>query len=419
MPAADAGAPAGPPVFRPLDALARFAVGSPTAAAVRAELAKAAKQGGTTRVPKWGLYPDYVKVAAVAKAVDTARDALEGSNDAAVAVYHLKQVLKGGDSIPAKFYLAEAYRRLKRFDEAEALFLAVVKADAGRTELTPRALTGLAAGLADAKKNLAALRCLAAALMVDRADPAVVGPAVELMKKEKMDAEAAAFRVVESDPAGGAAAPASGLPKLPPAPAAAAKRMTAAEVFRAVAASVVTIETGSGGGSGVCIAEGGYVLTNQHVVGDSATVTVQPFTIRAGRAARLPRIRAEAVYRSAARDVAVLKLASVPEGLKPVPVAAESPAPGEEVFAVGSPLLGGREVHEQTISEGLISGGGLRVLDGNRYLQHSAAVNPGNSGGPLLDESGRILGLVTLKARLENVSFAIPAESLREVFSGK
>jgi tetratricopeptide (TPR) repeat protein len=137
MPAADAGAPAGPPVFRPLDALARFAVGSPTAAAVRAELAKAAKQGGTTRVPKWGLYPDYVKVAAVAKAVDTARDALEGSNDAAVAVYQLKQVLKGGDSIPAKFYLAEAYRRLKRFDEAEALFLAVVKADAGRTELPP------------------------------------------------------------------------------------------------------------------------------------------------------------------------------------------------------------------------------------------------------------------------------------------
>ena len=49
-------------------------------------------------------------------------------------------------------------------------------------------------------------------------------------------------------------------------------------------------------------------------------------------------------------------------------------------------------------------------------MQHTAAVNPGNSGGPLLDEECHVIGVVTLKARLENVSFAIPVETVRKVF---
>ena len=53
------------------------------------------------------------------------------------------------------------------------------------------------------------------------------------------------------------------------------------------------------------------------------------------------------------------------------------------------------------------------------FLQHTAAVNAGNSGGPLLDAHGQVVGIVTLKAELENVSFAIPAGRLREVFPGK
>ena len=84
---------------------------------------------------------------------------------------------------------------------------------------------------------------------------------------------------------------------------------------------------------------------------------------------------------------------------------------------LGSPGLG-REVLEQSISEGLVSSN-KRRLDGAVYLQHSAAVNPGNSGGPLLDEFGRVVGIVTLKARLENVGFAVPAETIRAVFQGR
>ncbi|TMQ34270.1 MAG: hypothetical protein E6K70_08550, partial [Planctomycetota bacterium] len=74
-----------------------------------------------------------------------------------------------------------------------------------------------------------------------------------------------------------------------------------------------------------------------------------------------------------------------------------NPGPGEKVYAIGSPGLGA-EVLEQSISEGLVSTAG-RVIDGHTYLQHSAAVNPGNSGGPLLDDHCRVVSIVTLKAR--------------------
>jgi S1-C subfamily serine protease len=76
--------------------------------------------------------------------------------------------------------------------------------------------------------------------------------------------------------------------------------------------------------------------------------------------------------------------------------------------------LGG-DVLEQSVHEGIISAAD-RVFEGSKYLQHSAAVNPGNSGGPLIDEWGQLAGVVTLKAKLENVGFAVPVETVRTVF---
>ena len=73
---------------------------------------------------------------------------------------------------------------------------------------------------------------------------------------------------------------------------------------------------------------------------------------------------------------------------------------------------------EQSVSEGIISALN-RVIDGSKYLQHTAAINPGNSGGPLIDEWGRLAGIVTLKAKLENVGFAVPVETVRMVFKSE
>jgi serine protease Do len=204
------------------------------------------------------------------------------------------------------------------------------------------------------------------------------------------------------------------LPKLPKVPVP-SKKFTAAELYKKAAHSVVLIEAGSSRGSGVCVARADIILTNDHVIADDdANVFVTPFTYKDKELARLPKRRARVLYRSAAEDVAVLQLEKGAPSLVPLAVAAADLGAAEKVYAIGSPGLG-KEVLEQSISEGLVSAS-KRKLGGQFYVQHTAAVNPGNSGGPLLDEHCQVVGVVTLKARLEGVSFAIRVETLRRIF---
>jgi len=165
----------------------------------------------------------------------------------------------------------------------------------------------------------------------------------------------------------------------------------------------------------VCVAQADLILTNDHVInaGEGA-LHVTAFTYKKKTLARLARVRARVVFRSPKEDVAVLKLEKPIPGMTPLLVAAEDRGAGEKVWAIGSPGLG-KEVLEQSISDRLIRST-RRKICGSVYLQHSAAVNPGNSGGPLLDEYGHVVGLVTLKARLEGVSFAVRVETLRAIF---
>jgi serine protease Do len=134
-----------------------------------------------------------------------------------------------------------------------------------------------------------------------------------------------------------------------------------------------------------------------------------------GKSLRQAPVAARIIYRSRRDDVAILQLSAKAPGLKPLPVAGADPAAGSRVYAVGSVGVG-TEILEQSISEGIVSSS-QRVLDDQTYLQHTAAVNPGNSGGALLDEHCEVVGIITLKADLENVSFAIPASRIRAIFS--
>ena len=177
---------------------------------------------------------------------------------------------------------------------------------------------------------------------------------------------------------------------------------------------MVLVETNKGSGSGVCVGRPNVIVTNDHVAGEGGDVFVSTFIQKDKELIRMPKVRATVIFRSPGDDVAVLRLEKVPEHLKPLAVAASDGAAGERVFAIGSPGLG-RDVLEQSISEGLISSP-RRKLEGKEWMQHSAAVNPGNSGGPLLNEHCQVVGLVTLKARLENVSFAVRVETLRRIF---
>jgi serine protease Do len=169
--------------------------------------------------------------------------------------------------------------------------------------------------------------------------------------------------------------------------------------------------------SGVCIGAADAVLTNHHVVERSDNLAVYPFGYIGDTLVRLPTLAAKVIFQSPQYDLAVLKRESPSPDLHPLPMVERRPDVGERIYAIGGPGLGA-DVLEQSVSEGIVSAAN-RVIDGSKYLQYTAAINPGNSVGPLIDEWGPLAGVVTLKAKLENVGFAVHVETVRTVFKSR
>jgi serine protease Do len=167
---------------------------------------------------------------------------------------------------------------------------------------------------------------------------------------------------------------------------------------KGILSTVVTIETGGGSGSGFYIGRDGYVITNQHVVGDARYVKV-----KMGDGYAVP---GEVVRRNAARDVALIKTDIEP----PTALFVRTTAPriGEEVFAVGSPF--GAQLNS-TVTRGVLSG--ERTMDEKRFLQSDVAINPGNSGGPLVDADGALIAVADLKRNnASGIGLFIPIEEV-------
>jgi serine protease Do len=143
-------------------------------------------------------------------------------------------------------------------------------------------------------------------------------------------------------------------------------------------ASVVIVYSGQGQGSGVLISDSGYILTDAHVVGDADSVRLK-------WSDGLETV-GQVVRRSKTRDVALIKADS--RGRAPVPVRREPMVVGETVFAVGAPL---GDKYQGTVTRGVVSA--RRVVDGFSFIQSDVSVTHGSSGGPLLDEKGRLAGL--------------------------
>jgi len=91
----------------------------------------------------------------------------------------------------------------------------------------------------------------------------------------------------------------------------------------------------------------------------------------------------------AARDVALVK--TEPAGVQPLPVRLTDAAIGEDVYALGSPL---GDAFNTTLTKGIVSG--VREIRNQSYLQSDVAILPGNSGGPLLDKSGQVIGITVM-----------------------
>lgn len=175
-------------------------------------------------------------------------------------------------------------------------------------------------------------------------------------------------------------------------------------------------EVPTGAGSGV-ILQNGYVLTNQHVVGDAVetggTITL---TLADGR-----QFKATAVGADKATDIALLKVQNG-TNLPTIPLGVgDTLTPGQTVIAIGNPVG-----LSASVSSGVVSALGrpLTVEDRSyeNLIQTDTAINPGNSGGALIDLGGRLVGINTLvRTDAQNIGFAIPlstalriAESLKQ-----
>jgi S1-C subfamily serine protease/Tfp pilus assembly protein PilF len=404
------------PSFEPVEALGQFTLKSPTREELALFLSHAAEKGRTDRPASWRDYAPYLKEEEVGKTLQAIRPLFDQKEDNGLVIFRLKKALKThADSVPLKYFMAEALNRGNQTEEAEKLYLEVIRGDSGRTELSCLALNALAVLLAK-EKPLSALDCLAASLTLDRGNADTLAQALTLLKQQKLDKEAEHLAKLAAGLAADPAIRSVELPKLAK-PDATGKQHNAADIYKKAVPSVVLIETEKGSGSGVCVGQADIVLTNWHVVADGSAISVSPFILKDNTLTRLPKIRATVAYRSAREDLAVLKLEKAPEHLVPLAVAVSNPGAGDKVYALGSPGLG-KELLEQSISEGIVSAKS-RILEGTTYLQHTAAVNPGNSGGPLINDGCQLVGVVTLKARLENVSFAIPVESVRKLFKSE
>jgi serine protease Do len=165
---------------------------------------------------------------------------------------------------------------------------------------------------------------------------------------------------------------------------------------------------GQGLGSGFIISQDGYVLTNAHVVAGDGEVTV-----RLADAKR--EFKAKVIGADERTDVALLKIDAT--GLPTVKLGkSASLQPGEWVAAIGSPFG-----FENTITAGIVSATG-RALPAEAYvpfIQTDVAVNPGNSGGPLINLAGEVVGVNSMiysqTGGYMGVSFAIPIEVALEV----
>ncbi len=164
-------------------------------------------------------------------------------------------------------------------------------------------------------------------------------------------------------------------------------------------------------GSGVIITSDGYILTNDHVVVDADRITV---TLPNGDV-----VKAKLIGTDPSTDIAVIKI-DVLYPLRPARLGDSSKVrPGQMAIAVGNPYG-----FDNTVTTGVVSAVNRTLMARNNYringiIQTDAAVNPGNSGGPLLNSRGEVVGInsaiFSLTGGFQGIGFAIPINTAKEV----
>ncbi len=187
----------------------------------------------------------------------------------------------------------------------------------------------------------------------------------------------------------------------------AARKLTSEQIVAQADASVACVRGRFGGGTGFLVRPG-IVATNRHVIGLEFIDDIQIRFPSAAANMQGP-YSVELQYEDPDLDLAFLAVASSLSPLKTAPD--YSFRRGQEILVIGSPDIGnsssGSFVLQNAVSRGVMST--QAIIDGQEFYQLGMSVNPGNSGGPVLDQQGRVLGVVTSKATAaEGVAFCIP-----------
>lgn len=200
---------------------------------------------------------------------------------------------------------------------------------------------------------------------------------------------------------------------------------TATQIYQRDSTGVVAIKAitakGEDEGTGIVLNEKGLILTNDHVIAGATSITVE-----ANGSSSMTRV-AKVVGEEANRDLALISVEPSRLGLKALTLASSTPVQvGDSVYAIGNPYG-----LEETLTRGIVSALGREISapDGAKItgaIQTDAALNPGNSGGPLLNEKGEVIGvnsqIASDAASVEGsqpgstgVGFAISSDTVAEV----
>lgn len=170
--------------------------------------------------------------------------------------------------------------------------------------------------------------------------------------------------------------------------------------------STVLIQTGTGHGSGFLISRDGYFLTNHHVVSGAKYVKLRWSDGLEGLG--------EVIRTDKGRDIALIK--GDPRDRAPLRIMPKSPEVGTDVYAIGAPL---DPKFQNSITKGILSA--RRIEDGYSFLQSDASVNPGNSGGPLVNAQGDVVAITVSSYRVNKapsgINFFIPASEALQFLS--
>jgi S1-C subfamily serine protease len=182
--------------------------------------------------------------------------------------------------------------------------------------------------------------------------------------------------------------------------------MSAADLFRKSSRSVIIVQTQKGMGSGFFINVKGHIVTNKHVLTDLKKAEIKTVS---GSIYKINEIIAE----DASGDLVIATTEAPAFESIPVNLTSQLPEVGEKVIVIGNPLG-----LEQTLADGIVSSIRANQL-GVNYIQVTAPISSGNSGGPLLNMYGEVIGVATFQYRQgQNLNFCVAAERIVTLQNG-